>query len=300
MIFVTFYIDLCSFICYNNIRVMIIMRSLCNKYKSNKGFTLLEMLIVVAIIAILVSIGVPAFSSHLERSREATDIANMRSARSAIQTAYMTGDLEPGIDHIYYYNGSLSETRPADLSYGRGTRTDGKSYFYGNTRCPGCNYEASQTYNNSYLIAYISIDGQQHVHWASADLNFAPASLELPGEWKKWGRTDSRGVGGNPQREKVLQEMGLSENHEYAIEYTQNSPVVDVYIYNGNFPSATRNRAELEGFLGGEYKDFNVTHYQYNESTKETTLVGLEELRAGIRPNGSSYFIQLKAAEKWT
>ena len=43
------------------------------------GFTLAELLIVVAIIGVLVAIGIPIFSSQLEKSREATDLANVRS-----------------------------------------------------------------------------------------------------------------------------------------------------------------------------------------------------------------------------
>ena len=46
------------------------------KNKLNKqGFTLAELLIVVAIIAVLVAISIPIFSSKLEASRESTDAA---------------------------------------------------------------------------------------------------------------------------------------------------------------------------------------------------------------------------------
>ena len=47
---------------------------------NRKGFTLMEMLIVVAIIAILVAIMIPTFTAQLEKAREAADIANIRSA----------------------------------------------------------------------------------------------------------------------------------------------------------------------------------------------------------------------------
>ena len=51
------------------------------KAKENKkGFTLAELLIVVAIIAVLVAISIPIFTSQLEKSREATDLANLRAA----------------------------------------------------------------------------------------------------------------------------------------------------------------------------------------------------------------------------
>ncbi len=48
--------------------------------KNNKGFTLAELLIVVAIIAVLVAIAIPIFTAQLEKSKEATDLANIRAA----------------------------------------------------------------------------------------------------------------------------------------------------------------------------------------------------------------------------
>ena len=60
--------------------------------KSKKGFTLAELLIVVAIIAVLVAIAIPVFASELEKSREATDAANIRSHYAEIMTeANVTG-----------------------------------------------------------------------------------------------------------------------------------------------------------------------------------------------------------------
>ena len=47
--------------------------------KRNKGFTLAELLIIVAIIAILVGISIPIFTSQLEKSRRAVDKANARN-----------------------------------------------------------------------------------------------------------------------------------------------------------------------------------------------------------------------------
>lgn len=61
------------------------------KKRGAKGFTLMEMLIVVAIIAVLVAIAIPIFTSQLEKSREATDMANVRSAYAEAMTEYMTG-----------------------------------------------------------------------------------------------------------------------------------------------------------------------------------------------------------------
>ena len=49
------------------------------KKLNTKGFTLAELLIVVAIIAVLVAIAIPVFSNQLERAKIAADEANVRS-----------------------------------------------------------------------------------------------------------------------------------------------------------------------------------------------------------------------------
>ena len=50
------------------------------KRNNRHGFTIAELLIVVAIIAVLVAIAIPVFGNILENSREATDAANIRSS----------------------------------------------------------------------------------------------------------------------------------------------------------------------------------------------------------------------------
>ena len=54
--------------------------------KKEEGFTLAELLIVVAIIAVLVAISIPIFTSQLEKSREATDSSNIRAAYAEVMT----------------------------------------------------------------------------------------------------------------------------------------------------------------------------------------------------------------------
>ncbi|MDO4501477.1 MAG: prepilin-type N-terminal cleavage/methylation domain-containing protein [Erysipelotrichaceae bacterium] len=56
-----------------------------------QGFTLSELLIVVAIISILVSVSVPTFNDQIEKSREATDAANIRSAYATLMTEINSG-----------------------------------------------------------------------------------------------------------------------------------------------------------------------------------------------------------------
>ena len=61
------------------------------KLKSDRGFTLAELLIVVAIIGVLVAIAIPIFTSQLEKSREAVDLSDVRSAYAEVMMAAITG-----------------------------------------------------------------------------------------------------------------------------------------------------------------------------------------------------------------
>ncbi len=58
--------------------------------RKHKGFTLIEMLIVVAVIGILIAVAIPVFSAQLEKTRAATCMANRRSFQSVLTTAYLS------------------------------------------------------------------------------------------------------------------------------------------------------------------------------------------------------------------
>ena len=58
--------------------------------KKEEGFTLAELLIVVAIIAVLVAVSIPIFTGQLKKSRLATNQANARAAKAAAVTEYLS------------------------------------------------------------------------------------------------------------------------------------------------------------------------------------------------------------------
>ncbi|MGI6057503.1 MAG: pilin [Bilifractor sp.] len=57
--------------------------------KNKKGFTLAELLIVVAIIAVLVAISIPIFTAQLKKARLAANKANARAALSAAMAEFI-------------------------------------------------------------------------------------------------------------------------------------------------------------------------------------------------------------------
>lgn len=96
--------------------------------KNKKGFTLAELLIVVAIIGVLVAISIPIFTSQLRKARLATNQANARAAKAAIvaeildastdttsvHNAY-TGNYD-NVTYTYTYNVSTAKAAKSDTA----------------------------------------------------------------------------------------------------------------------------------------------------------------------------------------
>lgn len=116
----------------------IFMKNLKAKLQKRGGFTLIEMLIVVAIIAILIAISIPLVGSALERARVATDAANERAAKAEMIIVYLNaqtgttpgaGDVTYTRDTIYVYDaatGKLKTDATGVNAYGQCTNPDHK------------------------------------------------------------------------------------------------------------------------------------------------------------------------------
>ena len=85
------------------------------KKNNKKGFTLAELLIVVAIIGVLVAISIPIFTSQLEKAREATDEANIRSAYAECSASVLTGVASNNSVTVTNANGVVTATKTVTL-----------------------------------------------------------------------------------------------------------------------------------------------------------------------------------------
>ena len=59
--------------------------------KGNKGFTMIELMIVVAVIVVLVMIALPIYNDAVRKSRETADFENLRAAYAKASAKYLEG-----------------------------------------------------------------------------------------------------------------------------------------------------------------------------------------------------------------
>jgi prepilin-type N-terminal cleavage/methylation domain-containing protein len=109
--------------------------------KKNKGFTLMEMLIVVAVIAILVAIAIPTFTKQIHKAKVMADWANLRSFYATLQTDYMLREEYipeykdtngfPTQELHFYNDGVISSTVYLKAGYAliTGTKTGYQVYY---------------------------------------------------------------------------------------------------------------------------------------------------------------------------
>lgn len=104
--------------------------------RNKKGFTLIEMLVVIAVIAVLVSIVIPTVSTATRKATAAVDAANLRSVMGQL-------------------NGVLAETNQMNASQAQGLKTS-ESRMY-----PGAKMLILYC-EPGFIDAYYMIDGQYY------------------------------------------------------------------------------------------------------------------------------------------
>ena len=103
--------------------------------KMLKGFTLVEIMIVVAIIAILAAVAIPNFISYRKQSQATACVANLKQIQAAKEMWYMNSSTDPQLTDLVGSDKKIKTTPvcPAGGSYTVGGSTTDPTCDKGDT-----------------------------------------------------------------------------------------------------------------------------------------------------------------------
>ena len=125
---------------------------------NKKGFTLIEMLVVIAIIAVLVSIIIPTVTSATDKAEAASIAANLRSVKAEIVTAMLTEDTT---------NTWHGVETAANASTGAVTLTDAQATYVKGVFGEAADATTKFTLNILNDVVTVEYDGDNIAEWAA-------------------------------------------------------------------------------------------------------------------------------------
>lgn len=203
---------------------------------SKAGFTMAELLVVVAIIAVLVAIAIPVFTSQLEKSREATDLANVRSAYAQVTNAAISQDtsseLYSPLEKRYKIDVDLKQqsdgwTTQLPLAVG-GISSDDSAHWRGSPKSAGACTVFYDTISNSAFLQWSGHSLMGNYQWKKVDGKLVISEGRVADAWKVSAITEALSATNDTGMtlstaqitpDKSVLTAGMSDGYLYQIGY---------------------------------------------------------------------------------
>ncbi len=230
--------------------------------KRNNGFTLAELLIVVAIIGVLVAIAVPVFGAQRERANIAVDQATMRNAYAQFVSEQLSGNVESGKE--YFYNAAAQTFVPKNsvtkiTGYGK-AKTDVSTWWTGVGTASGIP-------NNGIglaLVLTMETDGSVNLHWGND--TYAGMKVTESSEYKELSHAEK------VARDKLLLDslqnvaQGMTYGQLYDLFYDGSGELREAF--QGNSKTGGSNQPLVQTIKSGGR---DILYITIAESTIENT-----------------------------
>ncbi|MDO8429923.1 MAG: type II secretion system protein [bacterium] len=159
--------------------------------KNNKGFTLIEILVVVAIVGLLSSVVLVGLGGVRAKGRDAKRLAEIRQVQNALELYYSKCGFYPGGDDCAVASPAswsvLSTTLTTGTSLGITKIPNDPSYSSSDTDSPTYYYAVSPT-RDSYVIGATLEDLNNPALNSDEEDSTLPASG--PSAWSLWTKAD--------------------------------------------------------------------------------------------------------------
>ena len=240
--------------------------------RKDKGFTLAELLIVVAIIGVLVAIAIPIFNGQLEKSREAVDAANIRSQYAeVISDALLDGTSVNGSEKY----GAVQLKQKKDNWQNTELATNLHSVYAQVIGTPVANGTAWVEYNDS--------TGQAILHYEGGTGNTTGGSTgegsgTTGGSDSTGGNTSGSGTGStgtNADPNKAYENLGSQANDwpEKGTDCVVDVSTGQIIRYNGQlYVSAATDKWKLNGYYYTTPAEMNNNFLAINNKPAQTIM----------------------------
>lgn len=138
------------------------------KKMDNKGFSLVELIIVIAIMAILVGVLAPTFMKYVEQSRRSADISTAEEIRQAV-----LADISDDLNGVMYTDVTGTDVKFVGGSCTSEDALNGSQATSISTSpvCSGTCSEGNVTKGDSFMVTYDTETGTCEVHLGDYNLS---------------------------------------------------------------------------------------------------------------------------------